>query len=150
MSKECEVYTSKMLKTIEVLKSDFALSLIHIFENSREAVTGYMKELCERGAGAVVVTGLTENDKVGAGFYDAESGTLGFLFHELIPVYYPGTGDLFTSVLTSSLIGKDRTLEQAVSDAALFVKECAEYTKEQGTPSIEGVQFEKLLYKLIG
>ena len=24
MSKECEVYTSKMLKTIEVLKSDFA------------------------------------------------------------------------------------------------------------------------------
>ena len=119
-------------------------------ENSREAVTGYMKELCERGAGAVVVTGLTENDKVGAGFYDAESGTLGFLFHELIPVYYPGTGDLFTSVLTSSLIGKDRTLEQAVSDAALFVKECAEYTKEQGTPSIEGVQFEKLLYKLIG
>ena len=44
MSKECEVYTSKMLKTIEVLKSDFAtvragranpsvldLSLIHIY-----------------------------------------------------------------------------------------------------------------------
>lgn len=119
------------------------------YTDSRESALDYMKRLADRGTKRIVVTGMVEGDQVGAGFYDAESGNSGFVFHKHIPVYYPGTGDLFTSVLTGRLLGHEGcTLEQAVTDAAHFVRDCAEYTSAQGTPPIEGVQFEKLLSHL--
>lgn len=119
------------------------------YEGNIEAAEKYMKMLAENGAEKVVITGLEKDGHLGAGFFDSLSGETGFVFHERVPVYFPGTGDLFTSVLTARLIGSGFSLKDAVHDAAYFVMECAAYTNDQGTPSIEGVQFEKLLYKLI-
>ena len=120
------------------------------YEDTPEAAEDYMRRLAAKGPGQVVVTGLSNGEQVGAGYYDKAPDTVGFIFHERVPTYFPGTGDLFTSVLTARLSGEQKcSLEKAVSDAAHFVMECAKYTHEQGTPPIEGVQFEKLLYKLI-
>lgn len=120
------------------------------YRDDRHSALEYMKRLVDNGAGKVVVTGLNENGKVGAGYYDGQSGLSGFVFHRHVPVYYPGTGDLFTSVLTGAIFGKeDCTLEQAVTQAAHFVMECAQYTSQQQSPSIEGVQFETQLYRII-
>ena len=120
------------------------------YEDTPEAAEDYMRRLAAKGPGQVVVTGLSNGEQVGAGYYDKATDTVGFIFHERVPTYFPGTGDLFTSVLTARLSGEQKcSLEKAVSDAAHFVMECAKYTHEQGTPPIEGVQFEKLLYKLI-
>lgn len=121
------------------------------YTDSMEAAEQYMRALAERGPRQVVVTGLTKDGQVGAGYYDKTTNEVGFIFHEHIPVYYPGTGDLFTSVLTSRLFA-DQTcsLKNAVESAAHFVMECAKYTSAQGTPPIEGVQFEKQLYRLMG
>lgn len=121
------------------------------YTDSMEAAEQYMRALADRGPKQIVVTGLTKDGQVGAGYYDKVTGELGFFFHEHIPVYYPGTGDLFTSVLTSRLFADQPwSLKAAVESAALFVMECAKYTSEQGTPPIEGVQFEKKLYRLMG
>ncbi len=120
------------------------------YTDSMEAAEQYMRALAERGPTQVVVTGLTNDGQVGAGYYDKATNEIGFVFHEHIPVYYPGTGDLFTSVLTSRLFAEEpRSLKEAVESAAHFVMECAKYTSMQGTPAIEGVQFEKQLYRLI-
>ncbi len=115
------------------------------FTDSREAALDDMKRLCAMGARSVVVTGLSEGEKLGAGYLDAETGESGFVFHRRVPSYYPGTGDLFTSVLTGWLLGRGASLGEAVEKAALFVMESAAYTFEQGSPNLEGVQYERLL-----
>ncbi|MEA4920612.1 MAG: pyridoxamine kinase [Clostridiaceae bacterium] len=119
------------------------------YENNAEAAAVYMKQLVNNGARKVVVTGLEKDGQLGAGYIDSLSGETGFVFHKRVPVYFPGTGDLFTSVLIARLIGSAFSLKDAVYAAAHFVMECASYTDKQGTAPIEGVQFEKLLYKLI-
>ncbi len=118
-------------------------------QDSRKPAEEYMRKLAQMGPKQIVITGLHENGEVGAGFFDAKSGELGFVFHKSIPVYYPGTGDLFTSVLTGKMLSEGgHSLETCVRAAAHFVRDCAEYTSEQGTPPIEGVLFESLLNKL--
>lgn len=120
------------------------------FSDTEEAAERYMRELAEAGPSQVVVTGLTKEGQVGAGYYDRLTGESGFVFHAHVPVYYPGTGDLFTSVLTARLCGEQPcSLRRAVETAAYFVRDCAQYTQQQGTPAIEGVQFEKLIGRLI-
>lgn len=112
-------------------------------------VSEYMKRLSDMGPKKVVVTGMERGSQLGVGFYDGEKESLGFIYHDRVPVSFPGTGDLFTSVLTGAVMGEGgRSLENAVTEAAHFVRDCALYTYEQKSPPIEGVQFEKLLYKL--
>ena len=120
------------------------------YTDSRESALDDMKRLVDKGAKRVVVTGMSEGEQLGAGFYDGVTGESGFIFHRRVPAYFPGTGDLFTSVLTGALLGRECcTLASAVEKAANFVMECADYTMRQGTPNLEGVQFEKLLGRLI-
>lgn len=119
------------------------------YKDEAEVVMDYMKRLTDMGAKRIVVTGMERDGQLGVGFFDREKDLSGFIYHRRIPVYFPGTGDLFTSVLTGMMMGNDNcTLEEAVTGAAHFVRDCAEYTFEQNSPPIEGVQFEKLLYKL--
>lgn len=120
------------------------------YKDDRDSALEYMKRLAEMGAKKIVITGLSEDYLIGAGFYDSETEKSGFVFHEHVPTYFPGTGDLFTSTLAGVLLREERGgLEAAVSDAAHFVMECAKYTEAAGTPPIEGVQFEMFLNKLI-
>lgn len=64
-----------------------------------------------------------------------------------VPAQFPGTGDIFTSVLTGSLLG-GQTLPDAVCRAAAFVADCMRNTIEAGTPHREGVLLEKTLPQL--
>lgn len=59
-----------------------------------------------------------------------------------------GTGDIFTAVLTASLL-KKHSLEEAVKKAAEFVRICIEGSAANHVPSIEGVCFENYLSYLI-
>lgn len=59
-------------------------------------------------------------------------------------VHYPGTGDLFTSVLTGALM-TGAALPAAVRRATEYVYAAVEYTMACGTPPRMGVQLEKTL-----
>ena len=63
--------------------------------------------------------------------------------------YYPGTGDLFSSVLTGGLV-RGEPLAGAVRRAADFVRACIEHTEaaQNGGSRLFGVQFEPLLLQL--
>lgn len=64
-----------------------------------------------------------------------------------VPGQFPGTGDIFTSVLTGALLA-GQTLPQAVCRAAAFVADCMRSTVASGAPSREGVLLEQALVHL--
>ena len=64
-----------------------------------------------------------------------------------VPAQFPGTGDIFTSVLTGALLAA-QPLPQAVCRAAAFVAGCMRDTVAAGAPAREGVLLEKALPRL--
>ena len=108
----------------------------------------WLRALRAQYGAKVVLTGLDfEQGKVGSGCLSDTGGTLSL--HRRIDRYYPGTGDLFASVMLGALLN-GHSLPAACERAGEYVKDCIAYTAEQQTDPMHGVQFEKLLYKLIG
>ena len=60
---------------------------------------------------------------------------------------YPGTGDIFASVLLGRLLNGASLFDSAVF-ASAFTRETVEFSMGYDTPVREGVSFEPLLYKL--
>ena len=113
-----------------------------------EEAWGWLRALRPQYGAQVVLTGLDfEQGKVGSGCLSDTGGTLSL--HRRIDRYYPGTGDLFASVMLGALLN-GHSLPAACERAGEYVKDCIAYTAEQQTDPMHGVQFEKLLYKLIG
>ncbi len=94
----------------------------------------------------VVLTGVHGGSET-VGVLCCEHAQLAFFEHARIPAYYPGTGDLFASVLLGGLLRGD-SLAQAAARAASFVRDCIAYTAARGTDNLHGVQFEPLLCRL--
>jgi len=78
---------------------------------------------------------------------DRESGVLQRINYEHIPVHFPGTGDIFASVLTGSLLQND-DLPTAIKRATKFARTSVKVTHEAGGECRNGVMFEGLLHKL--
>lgn len=118
------------------------------FAEDRQNVLQAMRRLAELGPKEIIVTGLREQGGIGAGYYHAQSGRNGFCFAGEVPAYFPGTGDLFASALLGVLLRDGESLQSSTGQAVGFVHDCAQYTLEQGTPPIDGVQFECFLGRL--
>ena len=108
-----------------------------------------LKRLAALGPKQIVITGVHFNDKtIGAASYDAASKKVEYAFSELVEGYYPGTGDVFGSVLVGSLINGCE-LSKAVRNAVDFTVASIARTKKAGTDRRFGVHFEAELPKLI-
>jgi pyridoxine kinase len=108
-----------------------------------------LKRLATLGPKQIVITGVHFNDKtIGAASYDAASKKVEYAFSELVEGYYPGTGDVFGSVLVGSLINGCE-LSKAVRNAVDFTAASIVRTKKAGTDRRFGVHFEAELPKLI-
>lgn len=111
---------------------------------------GWLERLSLEGRRSVVLTGVSlAPGQVGAGWFDRGAGRAGFTMTHQEPAHFPGTGDLFASVVLGSLL-RGEALSDAAQLAAEFVQRCAAHTLALGTPVLEGVQFEPLLGELIG
>lgn len=115
---------------------------------SREEVCAVMERLALLGAREIVVTGLHEGERVGAACFSAETGETAFTFCEEVPAHFPGTGDLFASVLLAHRLNGAPPADSCVA-AAEFVRDCAAHTAKQGGDPRDGVLFEQLLFKLM-
>lgn len=111
-------------------------------------------QLSDCGKKSVVITGIyslcekTGRTLVGAAFYDRESTASGKYFTELVERSYPGTGEVFTSVLLGKLLGKRDNLPSAVKSACDFVHRAALETYRADAETRAGVIFEPLLKDL--
>ncbi len=108
------------------------------------------KELAALGPKYVVITSApTEETKICTFYYNSETEEFNRVETERIPLYSPGTGDIFTAVLSSSLLAKE-SLDVAVQKAVDFTFYCVKKTLEKGTNPIEGVVLEECLPYLWG
>lgn len=108
----------------------------------------WLVRLSALGPRRVVITGvLYSPDQLLTIGYDRKHATFYRLLNELIPAKYPGTGDVFASVLAGSLLQGD-PLPVAMERAASFVAAAIKVTLAAGTPPREGVLLEKLLMRL--
>lgn len=125
----------------------------HCFDSKNEAV-GYAFRLIfglysEYNTPNIAITGIEyiENGKKFICTATCTSGQQGFIEKEYAGTGYPGTGDLFSSVLLGKLMGGCSFFESA-EIAADFVREVVDDTFAAKTPVRDGVLLEKSLKKL--
>jgi pyridoxine kinase len=114
----------------------------------------WLKRLCEH-AKIVVITGVTVDNQVCNIGLDRELGDIKRVDYEHIPVHYPGTGDIFASVLTGAILsGAD--LQTSIRRATEFARKAVKVTYQangevggNSESTRNGVMFEKLLPQLM-
>jgi pyridoxine kinase len=109
----------------------------------------YLRRLGDLGPDYVVITGvrLDENTNANLG-YSKVNDEFWVIGYKYIPSHYPGTGDVFASILTGGLMKGDN-LEKAMERATEFLQVAVEETYKLGTPKREGIILEKFLHMLI-
>jgi pyridoxine kinase len=104
-------------------------------------------KLSALGPAEVVITGIRMGgDIVTAGL--KKGGSPFFCAKQRIDASYPGTGDLFASVLLGRRLEGD-TLAEASAAASGFVYDVICGSVDSGQPRRDGVLLEKFLYRLI-
>ncbi|HWR42382.1 pyridoxamine kinase [Sporomusa sp.] len=105
----------------------------------------WLIRLADFGPSIVIMTGIPLADQqiMNIG-YERESGSFWEVACEHIPARYPGTGDIFASVLAGALLYK-HSLPLAMKLAAAFVAAAIATTFAAGTPTREGVLLENAL-----
>ena len=107
------------------------------------------QQLSDNGPKSIVITSVpSTDDTIKIVSYDANTSSYDECVVSCIPFSTCGTGDLFTSVLTGSLLN-GMTLHHAVQKAADFLAYAIHYTYESGSDYREGVQVEPCLAHLM-
>ena len=102
--------------------------------------------LRSQGAGSVVITSAQIEGRTVIYGYSQENGQYFQVPVDSIPVRFPGTGDLFSAVLTGQLL-RGRTLEESAARAAGAVRTLIECSQESGD-HYKGIFVERYLEEL--
>jgi pyridoxine kinase len=109
------------------------------------AAKSMLARLSEQGPNRVVITGVTlatgEYANIG---YDREHNAYWKTSGDYVPASYPGTGDIFASVLTGSFMMGD-SLPMALDRATRYTELTIKTTFGFSTDSREGVMLERTL-----
>ncbi len=114
---------------------------------SEDYIADILHRLAELGPKKIVLTGVRYNDKTVASVaFDSEKNEIHTVSSELIEGMFHGTGDVFASALTASLLrGKD--VFEATEIAVDFTVKSIKRTTESGAEHY-GVDFERGLGEL--
>lgn len=112
---------------------------------TRTQAKSMLVRLSEMGPRYVVITGmqLASGTMTNVG-YDRERNAFWMVPCEYVPVSYPGTGDIYASVLIGGFLSGD-SLPIAMDRATRFVELSIQTTFSYGTDTREGVMLEKTL-----
>lgn len=118
--------------------------------HTEEYINGLIEALQKEGMKNIILTGVSKQEgKIGALCYDYENKAKCFYDLDIIPGYYHGTGDVFASVFTSSLI-KGKSLEESMKISVdITVASIKETIKYKDVDVKYGVCFEEVLPLLI-
>ena len=110
---------------------------------STEEINTIINKIREIGVKSVVVTSIPSVEtKMVAGF-DSKINEYFYLSYEEIPTYFPGTGDIFSSVIISETL-EGKSLKVATEKAMKIVKEIVFENKDQEDKK-KGIHIEKYL-----
>ncbi|HBR31797.1 MAG TPA: pyridoxamine kinase [Clostridiales bacterium] len=100
---------------------------------------------------AVIITGIhnAAQGTIGAVFAikDHDEVIYGSSYATYCDVFFPGCGDLFSSILLGELLN-GRGIYGAIKAAVQFISKVSSYAKRTGSPPIYGVEFEQMIRDL--
>ena len=108
----------------------------------------FLVRLSELGPKIVVITSVFSDGKTYNVGYDREHSKFWKVPFNLISAHYPGTGDVFASVLTGSILRGD-SLPIAMNRATAFLEIAIKTTYSYSTDTREGIMLESCLDFLI-
>ena len=115
---------------------------------SLDEIKKMLTELSLLGPKTTIITSVPMSDtKNCVVAYNHEDGRFWRVSCDYVPAQYPGTGDIFTSVLTGALLEGD-SLPVAIDRAVQFVSISIRTTFGYNTPVREGVLLERVLHTL--
>lgn len=114
---------------------------------SPQEIKKRLEKLCTLGPDICVITSVPMDDTVCSVAYDKSDNRFWRVKCDYVPAKYPGTGDIFTSVMCGALLQGD-SLPVSMERAVSFVGSSIRATFGYKTEIREGVAFEKVLHTL--
>lgn len=112
---------------------------------SRDKAKKLLLQLSEKGPDQVIITGVPLSTGVIANIgFDKNTSSFWKSSCEYIPVSYPGTGDIFASVVIGAILSGE-SLPIAIARATSFLELAIKTTFSYGATPREGVMLEKVL-----
>ena len=108
------------------------------------SLLSWLPELAALGPEKVVITGIPDGENLINLGYEKSLDCFYIVPNRRIGERYPGTGDIFASVLLGKLLGQEG-LGLALHKAAAFVAEAIAVTKDLNLPVREGLAFEQVI-----
>lgn len=131
-----------------ITEACFLTSTPYREEYDEAFIKGVMEKLAAQGAKKVVLTGANYDGHYGVLLYDSETEEYFSYIQEKIDAAYHGTGDIFSSAFTGSLV-RGKSIEQSIQIAADYTAECIRITKENPDSCWYGVEFERAIPYLL-
>ena len=143
LCKEAQIIVPNLTEATAMLEMEYKE------EYNKEYIEDILIKLSHLGPNKVILTGVSFNKKeLGIAYYDKKQNKFFYYFKEKIDVKYHGTGDVFASTLVGAIL-KYNNLEESIKVAVDYVWECIKYTYDNKKGNAYGVDFEKVLPKLI-
>jgi len=141
----------EVCKKADIIKPNLTESSLLLGEEYKEKyslqeIENIAKKLKNLGSKNIVITGVESEGKIGAiGFNGTEYCSN---FEQKYNASYHGTGDVFTSALTGSIV-QGKSFEEAIKIATKFTTEAVRLTYEDINGTKYGVNFEQAIPYLL-
>ena len=133
--------------TPNITEAEFLLGGNVLNDYSADEIKKRLKTLCGIGPDICVITSVPMGETVCSVAYDNADGRYWRVKCDYVPAKYPGTGDIFTSVMCGAILQGD-SLPVSMERAVSFVGAAIRATFGYKTEIREGVAFEKVLHML--
>jgi pyridoxine kinase len=145
----------KLIKTADVITPNFTeacmlLDIPYEANVDEKKTKDMLQALAEQNNGIVVITSMpheSNESMICTTAYDKQSNHFWRTFILKQPRSYPGTGDIFASVMIGSIMQGD-SLPIAMDRATQFISQCIKASQSYDYPEKYGVLLEKELHLL--
>jgi len=128
-------------------EATFLLNKCYVKTVEDEEIKNWAIELSDMGPRIVIITSVPDskdNKDTSVIAYDRKNNAFWKVSCKYIPAYYPGTGDIFTSVIIGSLLQGD-SLPIALNRGVQFITQCINASYGFNYPKREGVLLERVI-----
>ncbi len=146
----------RLIAAADIIVPNYTEAALLLGREQKQALSAaeskdWLKALADCGPGTVMITSLPDADKpdmINVDAYERDGGAFWRVSTRRQPCMYPGTGDLFASVLIGYLL-RGESLPVCIDHAVQFVSQCIMASRGYDYPQHYGVLLEKELPLLL-